>query len=108
MDTKPCDPMKRKLDDIARLHQQKKEPRLVFLLKIVCGLFMTYEKVDYLKIGLFRSMFFLPAINFRYDYLTWLKPLPGPMRNRLIYLLLFSVASISLGVFFKWSARFLL
>lgn len=97
--------MQKTIADIGLWLQERKDPRVLFLFRIVYGLFMTYEMIDYFRIGLIRNMFFLPAINFRYDYLTWLKPLPEPLMNGLLYLLLISAVCITLGVFFKWSTR---
>ena len=80
-------------------------PNVLSMFRILFGLFMTYQIIDYFRIGLVRNMFVLPAVNFRYDYLKWLKPLPEPVLNIILGLLLACAICIALGIFFKWSCR---
>src|SRR5687768_8412069 len=80
-------------------------PYVLSMFRILFGLFMTYQILDYFRIGLVRNMFVLPAINFGYDYLKWLKPLPEPVLNIILGLLLVCAVCIALGVFFKWACR---
>lgn len=80
-------------------------PYVVSLFRIVFGAFMVYEIIDYFRIGLVKNMFVLPAINFRYDYLTWLKPLPELWLHLILGALLVFALCMTLGLFFKWACR---
>jgi hypothetical protein len=83
------------------------DPHVISLFRIVYGLFMAYEMIDYIRIDLIRNMFVLPKINFHYDFFRWLSPLPEIWMNVLLYLLLACSIAITLGIFFKWSCRIL-
>ena len=69
------------------------------------GLFMTIELIIFIRIGFIKNMFVLPAINFKYDYLTWLKAAPELWMNCILAVLLVCTIAITLGVFFKWACR---
>lgn len=66
---------------------------------------MIYEIIDYFRIGLVKNMFVLPAINFKYDFFTWLNPLPEFWLNAILGILLVLAICITLGIFFKWACR---
>ena len=80
-------------------------PYVLSIFRIVFGLFMIYEIIDYFRIGLVKNMFVLPAINFKYDFFTWLNPLPEFWLNAILILLLVSAVCMTLGIFFKWACR---
>jgi hypothetical protein len=81
------------------------DPYVLFFFRILYGLFMVYEMIDYFRIGLIRNMFFLPVTNFKYDYLKWLEPLPETWMNGLLAVLVICSLCITLGLFFKWACR---
>ncbi len=81
------------------------DPHVLFIFRIIYGMFMSYEMIDYFKIGLIRNMFFLPVINFKYDYLKWLEPLPETWMNGILAILLLCTLCITFGLFFKWACR---
>ena len=81
------------------------DPHVLFLFRILYGLFMSYGMIDYFRIGLIRNMYFLPVINFKYDYLKWLEPLPEVWMNVVLIILTICALCITLGVFFKWACR---
>jgi vitamin K-dependent gamma-carboxylase len=76
------------------------------LFRVLYSLLMVYEMVDYLRIDLVRNMFVLPKVNFKYDGLEWLRPLPEPIMDGLIWVLLGATVLMTLGVWFRWAARF--
>lgn len=98
--------MKRLLDQAKTWLCIEVDARVLSLFRIVYGLFMTYEMIDYIRIGLVRNMFFLPAINFKYEYLYWIKPLPESWMNILLYVMVGCAVLITFGVLFKWACRF--
>ncbi len=83
------------------------DPRMLGLYRIVFGLFMVYTFLNYFRIDLVEKMFVEPMINFSYDYLHWLQPMPEIAMHLLLGLLLLCAIAISLGIFFKWSCRVL-
>ena len=86
--------------------QQQIDGRVLGLFRVVFSLFMAFEMIYYLRIDLVKNMFVLPTVNFKYDGLAWLTPLPGPMMNALVWLLLAASLLMAAGVWFKWTARF--
>ncbi len=98
--------MKRLLEQAKTWLCYEVDARVLSLFRIVYGLFMTYEMIDYIRIGLVRNMFFLPAINFKYEYLYWIKPLPESWMNILLYVMVGCTLMITFGVLFKWACRF--
>ncbi len=97
--------MIKSVQELKRWLIQPDSPHILGLFRIVFGIFMTYEILDYIRIGLVKNMFVLPAINFRYDYLKWLKPLPELWLNIILGLILVCAICITLGIFFKWACR---
>lgn len=85
--------------------QKPSEPYILGLFRIGFGIFMIYEIIDYFRIDLIRNMFVLPAINFQYDFLKWLHPLPEIWMNILLGLLLVCGLLIATGIYFKWACR---
>lgn len=81
------------------------DARVLGIFRIIFGLFMVYEMTDYIRIGLIRQMFFLPALNFKYDFLRWLTPLPEGYMHILLYGLLACAFMIAIGLWFKWACR---
>ena len=75
------------------------------LFRIFFGILMTYQMVQYINIGLIRNMFVLPKINFQYDYLRWIKPLPESLMNAILYIMLACAVAMTIGFFFKWACR---
>jgi len=86
--------------------QQQIDGRVLGLFRVVFSLFMVFEMIYYLRIDLVKNMFVLPTVNFKYDGLAWLTPLPGPMMNALVWLLLAAALLMAAGIWFKWTARF--
>lgn len=99
------------MDSIHKFLEDKRQwlqgvdPGIFFIFRIVYGLFMAYEMIDYIRIGLVKNMFFLPALNFKYDFLGWLKPLPEGSMNILLIILLLCTICITLGILFRWACR---
>ena len=81
------------------------DSRMLGLYRIGYGLFMVYTMLNYFRIELVKKMFVEPHLNFSYDYLYWIKPLPESVMNVIIGLLAGLAVCISLGLFFKWSCR---
>lgn len=77
------------------------DPRPLALFRIIFGAFMVYEMIDYLMIGLVRNMYVLPAVNFTYDFLEWLHPLPEPVMTGILVLLLGCAVCILLGLWLR-------
>jgi len=71
------------------------------LFRIIFGLFMIYEMVDYFQIDLIKNAFFLPKVLFTYDFFHWLQPLPEPMMNALLGVMLACALCITLGLLFR-------
>lgn len=86
--------------------QEQIDGRVLGLFRVVYSLFMAFEMIYYLRISLVKNMFVLPAVNFKYDGLAWLTPLPGPAMTALVWLLLAAALLMAAGVWFKWAARF--
>lgn len=86
--------------------QEQIDGRVLGLFRVLYSLFMAFEMIYYLRIDLVKNMFVLPTVNFKYDGLTWLSPLPGPMMTGLVWLLLAAALLMVAGVWFKWAARF--
>ncbi len=81
------------------------DAHVLAIFRIIFGLFMTYEMTNYIQIGLVRNMYILPSINFRYDFLRWLTPLPEAYMNALLYGLVACAILIALGFWFRWACR---
>ncbi|MEP6647985.1 MAG: HTTM domain-containing protein [Saprospiraceae bacterium] len=75
------------------------------LFRVLFGLLMAYQIIDYIHVGLIRNMFVLPKINFQYDYLRWIKPMPETWMNGLLFFILLCAVAISFGFLFKWACR---
>ena len=82
------------------------DARVLGIYRVLFGLFMAYNMIRYFKIGLLQNMFVLPQVNFRYDGLYWLKPLPEVYLNLLLGVLLICSVLITIGILFKWACRF--
>ncbi len=85
---------------------QPTDGRVLGLFRMVFGLFMSYEMVDYLRIGLVRNMFVLPLVNFRYDGFGWLPELPEAGLTAVIWGLLGMAVLMAAGIWFRWACRF--
>ncbi len=82
------------------------DPRMLGLYRIGYGLFMVYTMLNYFRIELVKKMFVEPQLNFSYDFLYWIKPLPEPAMNVILGILVILAICISLGLYFKWACRF--
>lgn len=78
---------------------------VIGLFRVIYGLFMAYEIANYIFTGMVRAFFVSPKLNFPYEGLEWLKPLPAPALSALLFVLLGCSILIMLGLFMKWSAR---
>ncbi len=78
---------------------------IIGLFRVLYGLFMTYEIANYLFTGMVNAFFVSPKLNFPYEGLEWIKPLPAPMLNGILYIMLACAFLIMLGVLMKWAAR---
>jgi vitamin K-dependent gamma-carboxylase len=85
--------------------KQPVDPFVLGIFRIGYGVLMAYTMIRYFNVGLIRNMFVLPAINFQYDYLRWVKPLPEIYLNILLAVLLLCALAIMAGVLFKWACR---
>lgn len=81
------------------------DPRMLGLYRIGYGIFMVYTMLNYFRIELVKKMFVEPHLNFSYDFLYWVKPLPESVMNMILGLLAILAICICLGLFFKWSCR---
>jgi len=78
---------------------------IIGLFRVIYGLFMAYEVANYIFTGMVNAFFVSPKLNFPYEGLEWLKPLPAPALNALLYIMLACAFLIMFGVFMKWAAR---
>jgi len=78
---------------------------IIGLFRVIYGLFMSYEVANYLFTGMVHSFFVSPKLNFPYEGFEWLKPLPAPVLNLLLYVMLACALLIMFGVMMKWAAR---
>lgn len=78
---------------------------VIGLFRVIYGLFMSYEVTNYLFTGMVHSFFVSPKMNFGYEGLEWLKPLPPPILNVILYIMLACALLITFGLMMKWAAR---
>lgn len=78
---------------------------VIGLFRLLFGIFMMYEIANYLFTGMVNSFFVSPKLNFPYEGLEWLRPLPPPLLNGMLWVLLGCAFLIALGVWMRWSAR---
>lgn len=71
------------------------------LFRIIFGSFMVYEMVDYFQIDLIKNAYLSPKVLFTYDFFEWLQPLPEPLMNVLLGLMLLAAIFIALGLLFR-------
>jgi hypothetical protein len=69
------------------------------LFRIIFGCFMVYEMIDYIQIDLVKNVYVLPKIQL--EYFEFLKPLPEPVLDGMLYTMLACAALIALGVLFR-------
>jgi vitamin K-dependent gamma-carboxylase len=69
------------------------------LFRLIFGLFMVYEMFDYIQIDLVRNAFILPQAHL--SYFEFLQPLPEPILDAMLYLMLLAAILISLGWLFR-------
>lgn len=77
------------------------EGHILGLFRIIYGLFMCYEMIDYMRIDLVKHMFVLPALNFHYTGLYWLEALPEFWMDTIIMVLLGAAVAITLGLWMR-------
>ncbi len=78
---------------------------IIGLFRVLYGLFMSYEIANYLFVGMVQSFFVAPKLNFPYDGLEWIKPLPAPLLTGILYIMLGCAFLITFGVMMKGAAR---
>ncbi|MBK6994068.1 MAG: HTTM domain-containing protein [Lewinellaceae bacterium] len=78
---------------------------VIGLFRVFYGLFMAYEIANYLFTGMVNAFFVSPKLNFPYEGLEWLKPLPAPILTGILYIMLACAFLIMFGVIMKWAAR---
>jgi len=78
---------------------------VIGLFRVIYGLFMSYEVANYLFTGMVHSFFVSPKMNFGYEGFEWLTPLPPPLLNGFLYILLVCALLITVGLMMKWAAR---
>jgi len=78
---------------------------VIGLFRFFYGFFMAYEVGNYIFTGMVQSFFVSPKLNFPYEGLEWIKPLPAPLLNGILYTMLACAFLIAFGVFMKWAAR---
>jgi len=78
---------------------------VIGLFRLVYGLFMAYEIANYLFTGMVHSFFVSPKLNFPYEGLEWIKPLPAPVLSGMLWAMLGLALLIAMGVWMRWSAR---
>lgn len=79
------------------------DPYMLAILRIGYGILMMYNMFRYFKIGLIRNMFVLPRVNFHYDFLYWVKPLPEVYMNLILGLLFVCAFCIAAGLVLRWA-----
>jgi hypothetical protein len=78
---------------------------VIGIFRVIFGLFMAYEIANYLFMGMVHSFFVSPKLNFPYEGFEWLRPLPAPLMNGVLYIMLACAFLMMFGVFMKWAAR---
>ena len=78
---------------------------VIGIFRAIFGLFMAYEIANYLFMGMVHSFFVSPKLNFPYEGFEWLRPLPAPLMNGVLYIMLACAFLMMFGVFMKWAAR---
>lgn len=75
--------------------------------RIIFGLVMIYEMLMYFRIDLIKNAFVLPRILLPYEGFGFLAPLPEPIMNVLLGLMLVSAICITVGKLFRPACLFL-
>ncbi|NNC83120.1 MAG: HTTM domain-containing protein, partial [Flavobacteriales bacterium] len=70
------------------------------LFRAVFGFFMTLECLYFMRIDFVKNALVLPKVQFSYPFLEWLKPLPEPALDLLVFALLCGSILIMVG---KWT-----
>lgn len=78
---------------------------VIGVFRAIYGLFMAYEIANYLFMGMVQSFFVSPKLNFPYEGLEWIKPLPAPLLTLMLWLMLGCAFLIMFGIKMKWAAR---
>ena len=69
------------------------------LFRILFGVLMTWEILYFIRIDFVEIFLTNPQVHLHYTWLDWVKPLPAPVLQGLVYLLLLCTILITLG---KW------
>jgi len=78
---------------------------VIGMFRLMYGLFMMYEVGKYISNEMVKHFFVEAQVNFPYDGLAWLQPLPVPALNAVLNILFVCALLIALGVMMKWAAR---
>lgn len=79
------------------------DPYMLAIFRIGYGVLMMYNMFRYYQIGFIRNMFVLPKLNFHYDFLYWIRPMPELYMNLVLALLFACAFCIAIGLLFRWA-----
>jgi len=74
---------------------------VIGMFRLMYGLFMMYEVGKYISNEMVKHFFVEAQVNFPYDGLAWLQPLPVPALNAVLNILFVCALLIALGVMMK-------
>lgn len=76
------------------------------LFRIIFGLLMSWEMIYFIRLDFVEIFLELPMVAMHYPFLSWISPLPSPMMDILVYLLLASTILITIGKWYRWAMLF--
>jgi vitamin K-dependent gamma-carboxylase len=79
--------------------------RIFRVFRVLFGLCMVYEMLDYIKIDLIGQGFLKPKVHFTYDYFEWVHPLSAGAMHFMLGVMLICAVLLTVGIFLKWSCR---
>lgn len=76
------------------------------LFRIIFGMLMTWEMIYFIRIDFVEIFLELPMVAMHYTFLSWIAPLPSPLMDVLVYLLLAATILITIGKWYRWAMLF--
>ena len=95
------------LKKFSRYLQSQTNGYILGLFRIIFGVVMVYEMLVYFRLDVIKNVFVLPQIRLPYEGFGFLAPMPEPMMNVLLGLMLVSAVCIAVGKFFRPACLFL-
>jgi vitamin K-dependent gamma-carboxylase len=79
--------------------------RIFRIFRVLFGLCMVYEMLDYIKIDLIGQGFLKPKVHFTYEFFEWVKPFSAGAMQLMLGVMLVCAVFLTVGIFLKWSCR---